>query len=259
MRKISAALMLSVLALGSSTVHAATSITTEGFGIAIQGNGLADEMALLSSEAGTSRFNLDLRNNELGVPLTLYSISGSNDYTLGYNRYSLQLGSNFTIDLHDGYRIDSIAVSGTIYGSLNPGIPPAAEYPSFSKIGEVTNSFDVRLRMGESPYPTLAAQTYDAIQGDRSVLVASNQAFYDDLMLRLDTEFELTAQAGAYFGYAGPYDDHYISTYDSSVTFGVRDLVLTVQVSPVPEPSTWSMLAAGFGLLAMAARSRRKA
>lgn len=258
MRKISAAFMLSVLALGSSTVHAATSITTEGFGITIASIGLAGDMELLSDAGGAARFNLDIHNYELGVPITLSSIPGS-DFNLGYDRHWLPLGSEFKIDLHKGYRIDSIAVSGTLYGSLNPGIPPAAEYPSFSVIGEVTNSFDVELRLRESPYSTLAAQSYGAIQGDRSVLVASNQVFYDDLVLRLDTEFEVTARAGAYYGYAGPHHEHFVSTYDSSVTFGVRDLVLTVQVSPVPEPSTWSMLAAGFGLLAMAARSRRKA
>ncbi|WP_371867049.1 PEP-CTERM sorting domain-containing protein [Pseudoduganella buxea] len=32
-----------------------------------------------------------------------------------------------------------------------------------------------------------------------------------------------------------------------------------MQVSPVPEPSTWAMLAAGFGLPAVTARPRRKA
>ncbi|MTV53076.1 PEP-CTERM sorting domain-containing protein [Massilia buxea] len=51
----------------------------------------------------------------------------------------------------------------------------------------------------------------------------------------------------------------YIVTCDTGVTFGLRDLVLTVQVSPVPEPSTWAMLAAGFGLPAVTARPRRKA
>ncbi|GGB84822.1 hypothetical protein [Pseudoduganella buxea] len=64
-----------------------------------------------------------------------------------------------------------------------------------------TNSFDVKLRSDEYPYPTLAADTYDAVQGNRSVPVSSNQTFYDDLVLRLETKYELTAQAGAYCGH----------------------------------------------------------
>jgi hypothetical protein len=253
MRKALAALTLGLMALGSSTAHADSTITTDAFGITMDGVGLTSGMQLLSNTGGTARIDLDLSGGELWSPITVSSAG------IWYDRHWLPHSTNFDIDLHDGYRITSIALSGTIFGSLDPGVPPPAQYPSSSAIGEATNEFSITLRQYQYPAPslTLASQVYDSIQGDRAVLVASDQVFYDDLTLNLSTEFEVTASSGAYFGYGGPDSDPYAAEYPSTAMFGVRNLMLTIQVAPVPEPSTWAMLVAGAGLLAFTARRRK--
>ncbi len=49
----------------------------------------------------------------------------------------------------------------------------------------------------------------------------------------------------------------YIGTNDSDRTSFIDNVVLTSTAATVPEPSTWAMLIAGFGLVGFAARRRR--
>jgi hypothetical protein len=170
------------------------------------------------------------------------------------------LSSAFSFDLHEGYRVTSVTVNGTIFGALDPGIPPAPEPSDTTTDGVVSNPFSITLGHLTAPgvSTTLDAAAFDSVDGDRPVLVGSDKVFDDDFTLWLATSFKLTTVSGGYYDYFSPHD-FYLQEYLSTATIGIHDLVMTVQVSQVPEPATWAMLAAGFGLLSVTARSRRNA
>jgi hypothetical protein len=113
----------------------------------------------------------------------------------------------------------------------------------FELFGSIENgvlNVDGGVAFRSGPYTATSVD----LRGPATVSVRINGDIVDSLAL------------GSAFATYGPYinSDSLIFTTDPSESFAVDDLVITTNA--VPEPATWAMMVAGFGLAGAAARRR---
>lgn len=134
----------------------------------------------------------------------------------------------YDITVRDGYRITGMTVTGTFHGTLagsadnDIGLaflawPPGSE-PTWSTSAEAAGLDGVRSWSIATGPTALDGRVLLGFLGSASTYAAS--AWQPD--------------SGAWLG--------------SSAQIGARDLVLTIAVTPVPEPQSWLMLLAGIAV-----------
>jgi hypothetical protein len=160
--------------------------------------------------------------------------------------------------VHEGYRITSMTLSATVFGISEIGkLPPncpRCDVTSFSP-GRTSNALQQSWTIG-------TASGVDSLPGFGVVNLLGEQSFTQSVATKVTGDFNLDLQASlqayAKASYAddvggGIYDYHW---FYSTSTIGIKDMVLTFDVSPVPEPATYAMFAAGLAFLAFAGRKR---
>ena len=246
MRQTLTALVLGVTTFTSAAVHAEQRVDAAGFVMSIPGyTPYYNNLRLLSDVGGTTRIAVNGFNVASGN-----SILDLTSYDTGFSTEFINWEyPSFDFDVRDGYRVTSMTLTGTITGVLKVGVPPAG-----GTLGEANNAFSMNLGFSQGGQSVSMEQhAVKDLNGDRQFQLDANLPFEGDFTMNINSEASLFALSGVSFWYDGHHPG--ISTYYKSyASLNWHDAVLTVQVSAVPEPSTWGMLLAGIGLLGVAAR-----
>ncbi|MUI11574.1 PEPxxWA-CTERM sorting domain-containing protein [Massilia dura] len=206
-----------------------------------------NNLSLLSDVGGTARIAVNGFNVASGS--RLWDITS---YDAGFPAEFMNWESpSFDFDVRDGYRITSMTLTGTITGVLKVGVPPARGTP-----GEANNAYSMNwgfVQGGQSV--SMEQHAVKDLNGDRQLQLNANLPLEGAFTMNINSEASLSALSGVSYWYDGDDAEGFVY-YKSYASLNWHDAVLTVQVSPVPEPSTWGMLLAGVGLLGIAARRR---
>lgn len=192
-------------------------------------------VSLLSESASSVKFAL------WGIEDGLNTATDSSYQEWSNDHKTMQAGYGLTVK--EGYKITSITVTGTFQGALDPAqwtMPgDANNHLSFAfQAGDLYQHGSASDVDGQSTFSLSTGPT--ALQGEfglwfngTSESSAASVWYYDEI---LNEQYWLGSQA----------------------TAGVSNLVLTINVAPVPEPGTWAMLVVGMAALGGAARLRRR-
>lgn len=204
-------------------------------------------------------------------PLAGHLLSSSNSATsialTSYGRaINFPLGSNSTGDIHNGifslrvnngFRVTGITFSGTLSGVLQPALA-RTEFGYDSQPGSATNSADMGLKIGSSPFSDDLGRTTSNqvdINGNRQFSLSVNH-------------LNLTGEKNVEIGVAGSYNtesgiwtyavgDVYYSGIDPSyASIAMLNPTLTIYTAAVPEPETYGMMLAGLAGLGFVMRRR---
>ncbi len=206
-----------------------------------------NNLSLLSDAGGTTRIAVNGFNVASGN--SLWDVTS---YDAGFPAESMNWEyPSFDFDVRNGYRVTSMTLTGTITGVLKVGLPAAGGTP-----GEANNAFFLSWGLSQAGQSvSMAQQAVKDLNGDRQIQLNADLPFEGAFTMNINSEGSLSALSGVSYWYDGD-DAEGFNYYQSYASLNWHDAVLTVQVSPVPEPSTWGMLLAGLGLLGMAARRR---
>ncbi|MTV53554.1 PEPxxWA-CTERM sorting domain-containing protein [Massilia buxea] len=159
--------------------------------------------------------------------------------------------SGFAFDVRDGYRINTMTLTGTLTGVLSPGIPSAG-----GTIGVVSNEFIMGRFELAGQSISMGQRTLENVHGDEQIQLNAGMPFEGDFTMLLHNRVYNSAESGSSYWYDG--DEAEVTTYyQSYASVHWHDVVLTVQVSPVPEPATYAMLLGGLGIAGFAARRHK--
>lgn len=227
---------LAGLALGlllSSPLHAATSIDTAAFTITYVGGPTPENWSITQVDLfpGVASFSLDTLNQSLAVEA--HDLTGAGGFASTVSWSALRL------DIDAGYRVTRLALTGIAFGELAPG-----QLPDFPP-GIVNNEANVFLTVGTA---ATWSTSYTGFQAENVLDLPTSPL---DLAGTADVSISgmLMAQAWGVEG-GGAFAE-------SMASASLRDLVLHVEVAPVPEPHAGLMLAAGLGVIGVLARRRR--
>jgi len=247
MKKLLTTLLIGGLLTAGSAARAATTIDASSFslnwltGVSIGGN---FSMDLLSDANGTAQIGLFM---------------GLKGYTVG----TAQAGGDFNGDIawnqlagsvRQGYRITSMTLSAVANGTLYLESLPC--YSCFVEEGEATNNAGIDMAL------TQDGERTDFL-GSRVHNVIGSQAIAATATVPVEGDFVLDLSAGNDASARGTHQVIFGSDWSSerwlqaTASIGVTNYLLTVQVAPVPEPSTYAMLLAGLGVAGWAARRRK--
>lgn len=224
------------LALGAllcSPALAATSITTPAFTITYSDGPVPEDWSITQVNIfpGVYSFSLDTLNQHL-AGVEAHDLTGVGGFAEQTFWSALQL------DIDAGYRVSRVSLSGVAFGQLAAG-----QLPDFPP-GIVHNEANAFLTVAQS-------MNWSSLNSD---IQAENTIDLQSPALALTGVAEvgisgmLMAQAWGVEG-GGAFAE-------SIASAALRDLVLHVEVSPVPEPQTGLMLVAGLGIVGMLARRK---
>lgn len=247
MKKLLTTLLIGGLLTAGSAAHAATTIEASSFslawlnGVSIAGN---FSMNLLSDADGTTQIGLFM---------------GLQHYTVG----TAQAGGPYNGDIayhqlagsvRQGYRITSMTLSAVANGSLYvESLPCNACYV---EEGEATNnaSIDMALTQGGERTEFGPTRVHD-VTGQQAMTVNASVPVNGDFLLDVSTGNDASAYGTHQVILGSDWSSE--RWLQATASIGVTDYLLTVQVAPVPEPSTYAMLLAGLGVAGWAARRRK--
>lgn len=218
----------------ATTVFAAQSIDTAAFTITYREGLFSDigDITLIGQEPGAYRFSLDTLNADVFQAEAQDSTGGGATASAGH-------ASILRIEANAGYRVTGLFLDFNTVGELTPGqllgFPP----------GIVTNGAGMFVSVwGQNGLYSFGNQ-YGDFQVQEAWQFGSSSLTLGSVT---DIAFNawLTAQA---FGVEGGGE-----FAPSLAMAGIRDAVLRVEVSAIPEPATYAMLLAGAALLGVTAR-----
>lgn len=152
--------------------------------------------------------------------------------------------NHYGIVVKDGYRITGITVTGAFTGDLNPA--------QWTMPGDAGNQLSFGFNAGDGVYDWAGTTNVD---GQRTFTLSSGPiSRQGEFSLSFDGGSESWAQSVWYLDELSG-EQYWLG---SQATAGIGALTLTVNVSAVPEPGTWAMLALGLAALGGAGRLRRR-
>jgi MYXO-CTERM domain-containing protein len=251
MKKTLAGLALGALLSANPVAHAATTIDTAAFTLGWAGGYYPDlfDMTILSASAGSYTFALHYV--EPLVDASAWS-PGHADVSAGGDYGLTQLATS----VRAGYRVTGLTLAATVNGSVAVTPPaPCTALACTVYDGHADNSG------GFTWFATQAGTEYALPQG-WAENVRGPAALAQHAAVALDGQFQLDINTAVLANARGTlqevYGSDYYAEFDyaAEASLAMRNVVLTVQVSPVPEPHAWAMLAAGVGAVALWRRRR---
>lgn len=244
MKQLASGLLLGALIWSASTAHAATIIETTGFSLAwTESSTNPLDMQLLSDTNGLVRIGMSV-----GTMGESWDTDALGDGGIGNAAEHLMTGI-----VSQGYRITSMTLSAVVNGSLyveardcdlcetTPGMADNSATLNWSL-----------LRGGEhAVLPAAYASHVDGIQAVSSTTRTPVEGAFE---LALGAENTVAASSPVQLVWDGANWNSTILRATAAVD--LSNVVLSVQVAPVPEPSTYAMLLAGLGVAGWRARRR---
>ncbi|MBB3221777.1 PEP-CTERM sorting domain-containing protein [Pseudoduganella umbonata] len=229
MKRALAGLALGVLLC--SPAIAATSIDTAAFTITYVDGPVPEDWSITQVDVfpDTYSFSLDTLNQHLAVEA--HDIAGAGA-TADQNFWSA-----LRLDIDAGYRVSRIMLTGVAFGQMAPG-----QLPDFPP-GIVHNEANAHLTVGSTTWSALHTDI-----GAENPIDVSTPVLDLTGMADVGISGMLLAQAWGVEG-GGAFAE-------SIASASLYSLVLHVEVSPIPEPHAFLMLAAGLGIVGWAARRR---
>ncbi len=228
--------VLLALALTGNVAHADTGVAAENFGIVTLNAFDPIDFQLLSDTGSTVSVAVGGF-----IPAANFSVRAG----YGQEAHGFGFDSSLRFNVREGYRITSLTFSGTAVGALEVG-----DYPAGTPAGEVPFAWS---SAGFSWTIDGASQSGYQV-GVRDV--NGTEAFTGTVAQSIEGSQVLNFYNDVYVSAMG-YGDSW-GVNPSSASLAVRDVVMTVQIAAIPEPGTYAMLLAGFGILGVAARKRRR-
>ncbi|WP_229487543.1 PEP-CTERM sorting domain-containing protein [Pseudoduganella lutea] len=232
--------------------HAEQHLTTSGFTLAIAGSSSGSaEIDLLSDTGSTVR--IALTGDPANTPVLAYSEDAPRENTVFGG---VQLAGTVT----EGYRITSLTLSGTLNASSEI-TPPDFEcgINCFGRGGEAGNEATIAWTLTSAGISTtLPRLNVPYIEGSAPFALATNTHTTGDFTLDIQSTLFAYAAGTMYEITHFEGGSSWISyhSWPAWSALQLTDLVLTANVSAVPEPGTYGMLLAGLGVLGMRARRR---
>ncbi len=245
MKKLAASLLPAFL-LAPLCALAGTPITTAQYSISV-GDWSGQTLALASESGNIAVFNL----NWVYPPLSVTS-AGVSDGEFSTMRAEFVDFYGVGFSMRDGYRVSSLTLSGDIDAQFRlaapvPGTTPAALASAHGGIG-----VDWEISRPGAPTVSQDAQNLDVLQDGRFVFTFSAPE------MRGDFNFAYAASAFVEAtGYSWYSPNSGYQHIDTTAALQFSNIQLTVQVVPVPEPSTYGMLLAGLAVVTALGRKRK--
>ena len=150
------------------------------------------------------------------------------------------------------YSVSGDSTGGPTYNRAEPGVPPTAlstigtavSYNTFLFSPVASGSYDFRLTGAYDTFLTLYASPFSPTAPLTNIIAAN-----DDLGTSTNSGFTANLLAGTVYTAV-------ISGY-SNQSFGTYQLTIA-NAAAVPEPATWGMMLAGFGMVGFGLRRRAK-
>lgn len=246
--KIPGVALACCVALSTGGAQAATTIDTAGFSLStveFSGN-LPFDMQVLSDAGGITRIAMG------GLEPTSAPL-----HHWGFVEFAT---ANLAASVHQGYRIASITFSGVAAGGYAVGqisptcLPSNCDgYP-----GSASNGAALRLQLTQDGTTTdLPRWVANDMTGQSVFTYRVETSLTGAFGLQADTTIWANAEDAREYYSATPEQDWPTRiTHPSSAWSQMSDVVMTIEVAPVPEPGTCAMLLSGLGLLAGVARRR---
>lgn len=232
--------VLAGLALGmvlfAAPSFAETTVATPAFTLTYI-DGPAPEnwsISLVDQAPGLYSIALDTLNRDLAV-------AEARDLTGAGSFASAEHWSVLQLDIDPGYRVTALTISGVAFGELGFGQVP--DFPP----GQAHNAANFFMTVWEGTTPVGYGHTFTDFQAEQSLETGPTGLAREGQVL-LGFSGTLFAQAWGVNG-----DGAFA---ESLALASIRDVVLHIAVSPVPEAGTYAMLLAGLGILAARARRR---
>lgn len=244
MKRLASGLLLGALIWSASTAHAATIVETAGFSLAwTESSANPLDMQLLSDTGGLVRIGM-----AVGILGERWDTDTHGDGGIGNAADHLLTGI-----VRQGYRITSMTLSAVVSGSLYQEMRDCDLCETTP--GAATNSATLNwsiLQGGE--HAVLPAAYASHVDGLQAVSATTAMPLEGPFQLALGAENTVAASSPVQLVWDEWNWNQYLLRATAAVE--VSDVVLSVQVAPVPEPSTWAMLLAGLGVATWTVRRR---
>lgn len=244
MKHLATSLLLGALIWSTATAHAAATIETSGFSLAwTESSAVPLDMQLLSDTGGLVRIGM-----AVGTLRESWDTDTHGDGGIGNGAEHLLTGI-----VRQGYRITSMTLGAVVNGSLYLAARDCdlCETTPGMADNSATLNWSI-LRGGE--HAVLPAAFASHVDGAQAIASTSSLPLDGPFQLALGVEATVAASSPVQLVWEGSDWQQYLLRATASVD--LSDVVLSVQVVPVPEPSMWAMLMAGLGVAAWAARRR---
>lgn len=247
MKRLASALLLGALIWNTAAAHAATTIDTTGFSLRwLEGSGRDLDMRLLSASNGLVRIGMDAAPWGERWDTAWHGSDGG----IGNGVTNLLAGS-----VREGYRITSMTLSAVVNGSLyleSRDCDNCSTTPGFAN-NTATLTWSV-LRDGAAT--VLPAAYASHVEGSQPFAATTALALEGSFQLAIGTEN--TVEASSPILNVQELWGWVFHPLQATAEVRVADVTLSVQVTPVPEPSTYAMLAAGLAVAGWTAWRRQR-
>jgi hypothetical protein len=248
--KALAAALVTAVALTSITAQAANRIDTEGFSFAFAYHQEPPlDMSLLSEDGGTVRIGLQ--------HIVTSAISASHHDI--WEQAILFNGS-----VAPGYRVTSMTLTGMLIGRIEQTFPAGwGDFPVgpdwMHDPGHAWSRLSVDMTLHHDGRDTdLYPVTANNLNGMQGILAGYGGALDSDFDLTVISSAAASARRQEFF-VTFPDGNQGLVQGSALASIYADNVVLTFQVTPVPEPATYGMLLGGLGILGFAAQRRRSA
>ncbi|AXA91455.1 PEP-CTERM sorting domain-containing protein [Massilia sp. YMA4] len=245
--------------LACSAAHAAPGVDSQLFSAAFTSGDGSRQMTLLTDTGTEVRLALSgvgaddpYGERFSGQSRAGMSDSSDNEQTFLWNYWD----SYVSFNVAQGYRVKSFTLSGTLTGSLSPASVPADTLPrdfGANGVARTHSSWSLATSNGGD---SITAARQDNLLGTQAFSMTYESEATGAFTLFLSNDITMSLWSAYRAVEANGLQSY--EYFPSEASLDTANVVLTIQLAPVPEPDTYAMVLGGLALIACVARRRRQ-